>query len=51
MLKLNELYGVDKDAKPKELFNLFTEFSKQFLEAAEKLQRQHAQEEKKMQAQ
>lgn len=40
VLTLNELFGQDKDAKPKELFNLFTEFAKQFLESAEKLKRQ-----------
>ena len=51
VLNLNELFGQDKDAKPKELFNLFSEFAKQFLESAEKLQRQQEVEEKKAQAQ
>lgn len=40
VLTFNELFGQEKDAKPKELFGLFTEFAKQFLESAEKLKRQ-----------
>ena len=51
VLNLNDLFGQDKDAKPKELFNLFSEFAKQFLELAEKLKRQQEVEEKKAQAQ
>lgn len=51
VLKLNELFGQDKDAKPKELFNLFSEFARQFLDSAEKLKRQQEVEEKKAQAQ
>ena len=39
VLELNELFGQDKDAKPKELFILFSEFGKSFLESAEKLKR------------
>jgi hypothetical protein len=28
VFKLNELFGQDKDAKPKELFGLFTDFAR-----------------------
>ena len=49
VIAFNILFGQDKDTKPKELFGLFIEFAKQFLQSAEKLKIKQENEEKKRQ--
>jgi len=39
MGELIELYVLDKKAEPKDLFNTFIEFQRQFMESAEKLEK------------